>query len=184
WPRIRLRDGRQNDEIRGFLARCAESRRASRRAAENHHSIARAFQLARAACASDRASFEASPNPIRLGFHLRSLCARPLARVFARDSSRRGGIRAAMALRRKVMVFLYRRNPGLEVLLLKRTKTGKGDWHPVTGNVEAHEAIPAAASREVLEETGLGVVPEPLGFTHTYELDGNRYHETAFASST
>ena len=89
-----------------------------------------------------------------------------------------------MALRRKVMVFLYRRNPGLEVLLLKRTKTGKGDWHPVTGNVEAHEAIPAAASREVLEETGLGVVPEPLGFTHTYELDGNRYHETAFASST
>lgn len=82
------------------------------------------------------------------------------------------------------MVFLYRRTPALEVLLLKRKKTGKGDWHPVTGNVEAHEAIPLAAARETLEETGIGIVPEPLGITHTYELDGDRYHETAFASST
>jgi len=80
------------------------------------------------------------------------------------------------------MVFLYRRNPSLEVLLLKRKKTGKGDWHPITGNVEAHEAIPTAAARETKEETGIGIVPEPLGVTHTYELDGDRYHETAFCA--
>jgi 8-oxo-dGTP pyrophosphatase MutT (NUDIX family) len=107
--------------------------------------------------------------------------ARPNRASVFKEPSRAAG---PMALRRKVMVFLYRRTPGLEVLLLKRTKAGKGDWHPVTGNVEAHETIPHAAIREVEEETGIGIVPEPLGVTHTYEERGSRYHETAFASST
>lgn len=92
-----------------------------------------------------------------------------------------------MPLRRKVQVFLYRKTPeGLKVLLLKRAKTEKGLWHPVTGNVEAHEPIHAAAMREVEEETGFDVSPEPLGVTFTYELkDGarkGRYHETAYAA--
>ena len=87
-----------------------------------------------------------------------------------------------MPLRRKVMVFLYRTQPALQVLLLKRTKTDKGDWHPVTGNVEPHEQVRSAAVREALEETSCGVEPEPLGLTFTYEHKGSRYHETAFAA--
>lgn len=88
-----------------------------------------------------------------------------------------------MALRRKVQVFLYRKSPSFSVLLLKRMKTGKGDWHPVTGNVETHEPIHVAAVREVEEETGYEVAPQPLGVTFTYEHAGKRYHETAFAAS-
>ncbi|MFA5862654.1 MAG: NUDIX domain-containing protein [Candidatus Thermoplasmatota archaeon] len=91
-----------------------------------------------------------------------------------------------MPLRRKVMVFPYRTEPRLEVLLLKRVKADKGDWHPVTGNVEAHEQIPNAALREIDEETGLSVSIEPLGVTFTYEVKegrrSGRYHETAFAA--
>jgi 8-oxo-dGTP pyrophosphatase MutT (NUDIX family) len=91
-----------------------------------------------------------------------------------------------MPLHRKVMVFVYRTEPAFEVLLLKRAKADKGEWHPVTGNVEAHEPIPAAAVREVEEETGLATAPEPLGVTFTYETkEGRRpgrYHETAFAA--
>ncbi|HWH08267.1 MAG TPA: NUDIX pyrophosphatase [Candidatus Thermoplasmatota archaeon] len=87
-----------------------------------------------------------------------------------------------MALRRKVMVFLYRSAPALQVLLLKRAKADKGDWHPVTGNVEPHEHVRNAAVREVAEETGLAVEPEPLGLTFTYEHKGRRFHETAYAA--
>jgi 8-oxo-dGTP pyrophosphatase MutT (NUDIX family) len=88
-----------------------------------------------------------------------------------------------MALRRKVQVLLYRKSPdGLRVLLLKRAKTEKGLWHPVTGNVEAHEGVLNAAVREVDEETGFDVAPEPLGVTFTYEQKGSRYHETAYAA--
>jgi 8-oxo-dGTP diphosphatase len=92
-----------------------------------------------------------------------------------------------MPLRRKVQVFLYRKTPdGLRVLMLKRAKADKGLWHPVTGNVETHEGLLNAAVREVDEETGFGVAPEPLGVTFTYEVASGarkgRYHETAYAA--
>jgi 8-oxo-dGTP pyrophosphatase MutT (NUDIX family) len=72
------------------------------------------------------------------------------------------------------------------VLLLKRAKSDKGDWHPVTGNVERHEDIRSAAVRECLEEIACDVAPEPLGLTFTYEGSGRtkgRFHETVFAAS-
>lgn len=91
-----------------------------------------------------------------------------------------------MPLRRKVQVFVYRRNPGLEVLLLKRVKADKGEWHPITGNVEAHEQVRAAAQREAWEEVTCEVEPEPLGVTFTYEVkegrNKGRFHETAFSA--
>jgi ADP-ribose pyrophosphatase YjhB (NUDIX family) len=68
------------------------------------------------------------------------------------------------------------------VLLLKRVKTDKGEWHPVTGNVEPHEQVRNAAMREALEETGCMVEPEPLGVTFTFEHKGKRFHETAYAA--
>lgn len=89
-------------------------------------------------------------------------------------------------LRRKVQVFVYRHAPGLQVLVLKRTRASKDgvteDWAPVTGNVEPHEAIPLAAVRECGEELGLHVSPEPLALTFTYEKKGKRFHETVFAA--
>lgn len=89
-------------------------------------------------------------------------------------------------LRRKVQVFLYRHAPTLEVLLLKRTRASKDgvaeDWAPVTGNVERHEQIRAAAIRECIEEVACDVDPEPLGLTFTYEKKGQRFHETVFAA--
>lgn len=91
-----------------------------------------------------------------------------------------------MALLRKVQVFVYRKSPELQVLLLKRVKADKGEWHPVTGNVERHEEVRSAAVRETVEETGFEVDPVPLGVTFTYEVtDGRRkgrYHETAFGA--
>ena len=91
-----------------------------------------------------------------------------------------------MPLRRKVQVFVYRQTPSFQVLLLKRTKTDKGEWHPITGNVEAHEQVRAAAVRETWEEATFEVEPEPLGVTFTYEVkegrNKGRYHETAFAA--
>lgn len=91
-------------------------------------------------------------------------------------------------LKRKVQVFVYRHNPGLEVLLLRRARPsregaeGGGDWAPVTGNLEGREHVRQAAAREVLEETGLDTEPTPLGMTLTYEKNGKRFHETIFAA--
>ncbi len=57
----------------------------------------------------------------------------------------------------------------LEVLLIRRAahRIFPGLWQCVTGGVEPDEAVPAAAMREVLEETGLGP-PEIEAF---YDLD-------------
>ncbi len=57
----------------------------------------------------------------------------------------------------------------LEILLLRRAthRIFPGLWQCVTGGVEPGERIPAAATREVLEETGLGP-PEIEAF---YDLD-------------
>lgn len=89
-------------------------------------------------------------------------------------------------LRKKVQVFVYRQNPSLEVLLLKRARSSNEDvaedWAPVTGNVDAHERIPSAAVRECAEEIACDVTPEPLGLTFTYEKKGKRFHETIFAA--
>ena len=91
-----------------------------------------------------------------------------------------------MPLRRKVQVWVYRKSPAFEVLMLKRAKTDKGEWHPITGNVDAHEQVRAAAVREAWEEVTIEVEPEPLGLTFTYDgkKKGERFHETVFAAST
>lgn len=91
-----------------------------------------------------------------------------------------------MVLRRKVQVWIYRQQPSFDILLLKRSKTDKGEWHPVTGNVNNHEQLRAAAVREAWEEVTLDIEPEPLGVTFTYDgkKKGERFHETCFAAAT
>lgn len=88
-----------------------------------------------------------------------------------------------MPLRRKVQVFVYRTAPDFEVLLLRRAEKNKGQWQPVTGNVDPHEQVRASAIRETVEETGFAIEPQPLGITFTFEKEGQRYHETVFAAS-
>jgi 8-oxo-dGTP pyrophosphatase MutT (NUDIX family) len=57
----------------------------------------------------------------------------------------------------------------LEILLIRRAahRIFPGLWQCVTGGVEPGERIPAAAMREVLEETGLG----PVEIEAFYDLD-------------
>jgi 8-oxo-dGTP pyrophosphatase MutT (NUDIX family) len=57
----------------------------------------------------------------------------------------------------------------LEILLIRRARHRifPGLWQCVTGGVEPGERIPAAAMREVLEETGLG----PAEIETFYDLD-------------
>lgn len=57
----------------------------------------------------------------------------------------------------------------LEILLIRRAphRIFPGLWQCVTGGIEPGEAVPAAAMREVLEETGLG----PAEIERFYDLD-------------
>lgn len=56
---------------------------------------------------------------------------------------------------RKVQVWVYRRTPELQLLLLQRSSLFGGEWHPITGSAEPGERLLSAACRELFEETGL-----------------------------
>ena len=57
-----------------------------------------------------------------------------------------------------VAVFLFRRAPDLEVLLMERAGGGMvGEWCPVAGRCEPGEQPRRTAVREVREETGLAL---------------------------
>lgn len=63
---------------------------------------------------------------------------------------------AAPAHKRPVSVLVVLHTVEGQVLLLERVKP-KGFWQSVTGSLKEHEIPPAAAHREVLEETGIEV---------------------------
>lgn len=71
---------------------------------------------------------------------------------------------------REVQILLYRPHPrGLEVLIFHRSPDAGGYWHTVAGAVEAGEADPDAAVREVLEETGFDARGRVRELDHEYE---------------
>lgn len=60
---------------------------------------------------------------------------------------------------------------GERVLLLRRQPAAGGNWQPVTGRIERGESEPAAAVRELREETGLEAAVEPLGLIQSFLVD-------------
>lgn len=66
---------------------------------------------------------------------------------------------------REVAIFIYR---GSEFLLARRVP--QGVWNVIAGQVEDGESFPAAAARELEEETGLVAVPFDLEMPQTYVI--------------
>ena len=78
-----------------------------------------------------------------------------------------------MAVRSKVQVWIYRREPQaphLLFLILKTHAHRGGFWQPVTGGVDPDETLPKAALREAREETGLSFTAEPLPIPFCFEF--------------
>lgn len=66
---------------------------------------------------------------------------------------------------RTVAIVVHRKD---SILALRRTEARGGFWQPVTGKIEAGESAATAASRELLEETGLRGKPVPLDYVHAF----------------
>ncbi len=85
---------------------------------------------------------------------------------------------------RKIQVIIFRKNPNLEILMLKVIPERGGFWQCVTGKVEEGEDEVDAAFREVKEETGISSdkVKHVLKDIYSFEyLKNNRkIHETVF----
>lgn len=58
-----------------------------------------------------------------------------------------------------------------KVLVLRRTMARGGFWQTITGRIERGEKPPAAAKRELWEETGADTEVTPLGYEHDFPLD-------------
>lgn len=80
------------------------------------------------------------------------LSARIPARKLAEDES-------LVELRCAVIV-----SRGSEVLLLRRERHGREEWVLPGGRPQPHEGMLACARREVVEETGLSVMPQRCAF--------------------
>ncbi len=71
----------------------------------------------------------------------------------------------------EVFVVVHRASgAGLEFLVLERSPERQGYWHLVAGALEPEELAPAAAARELKEETALDVPVADLGRRYVYPL--------------
>jgi lipoyl(octanoyl) transferase len=89
--------------------------------------------------------------------------------------------------RRTISVAVTRgRGDPAQILLLKRRPERGGFWQIVTGRIEPGESAADAAARELAEETGGALVPEPLDYVHSFAFGESSpplvLEETAFAA--
>jgi glycosyltransferase involved in cell wall biosynthesis len=82
--------------------------------------------------------------------------------------------------RHEVMVVVHR--PGPEFLVLRRSAERGGYWNLPAGGVEGGESAGEAASRELLEETGLGTPLSELGLELGYAKDAGWVRLYAFST--
>ncbi len=75
-----------------------------------------------------------------------------------------------MPLQKTVAVALLQSSPRRKVLLLHRTPDRGGFWQLTTGRVEPGETSPAAAGRELVEETGCTSEVHSLDYRHSFVL--------------
>ena len=72
----------------------------------------------------------------------------------------------------EVLVVIHRPGrSGREFLVLQRSPERQGYWHVVAGALEWGESAPAAAVRELREETELDVPVDDLGYSGLYPLE-------------
>jgi lipoyl(octanoyl) transferase len=71
----------------------------------------------------------------------------------------------------EILVVVYRRGSRrTEFLVLERSPERQGYWHLVAGALESGEEAPSAATRELLEETGLEAPVFDLAFHFHYPV--------------
>jgi len=95
------------------------------------------------------------------------------------------GSRTELHNTKKVQVHIFRRGADEGeaplFLLLQRTPEKNSIWQPVTGKVEANERVEEAAVREVLEETGLHLLGDPVKVGEIeFDKDGRTICESIF----
>ena len=73
-----------------------------------------------------------------------------------------------MRLPHEVFIVVRR---GEEYLVVHRSPEGGGYWHGIAGGLEEGESYADAASRELLEETGLSAQPVEVAAPFVYSLD-------------
>lgn len=73
-----------------------------------------------------------------------------------------------MKKRDNVQAFVFTKNPGFRVLILKRTPERSGYWQPVCGGIEKEEKPEETVIREVFEETGIKGIKSVINLNYTF----------------
>ena len=76
-------------------------------------------------------------------------------------------------MRQTTLVFVFNEKNQI-FLAMKKRGFGEGKWNGAGGKLEAGETVAQAASRELLEETGISIAPEKMearGVLH-FHFDG------------
>ena len=90
-----------------------------------------------------------------------------------------------MIERVNVQVFIFKRNPKFQLLILKRTAERGGWYQPISGGIEKNETTLEAIKREIFEETGIENIKNfydlNYNFTFTAPISKKKMMDICFA---